>query len=60
MTTAHHSGWSRLDLTEFRLSEKLPKRLKGSLPTIEELEAELSAGPGVDDQEKGSSSGSGT
>jgi len=29
--------------TEFRHLEKLPKQLKGRLPTIEEIEAELSA-----------------
>ncbi len=28
-------------IAEYRLTEALPKRLRGSLPTIEELEAEL-------------------
>jgi hypothetical protein len=32
------AGW------ETKLFEKLPKALKGSLPTVEEIEAELSAG----------------
>ena len=30
-----------IDISEFRLTELLPEELKGSLPTIEELEAEL-------------------
>ncbi|MCE9637372.1 MAG: PDDEXK nuclease domain-containing protein [Planctomycetes bacterium] len=34
------AGW------ETRIVEKLPRALKGSLPTVEEIEAELSAGPG--------------
>ena len=28
-------------IAEYRLREALPKRLRGSLPTIEDLEAEL-------------------
>ena len=47
-----------MGVVEFRLVEKLPKRLKGSLPTIEELEAELSAAPEVDDEASGSLSDS--
>jgi hypothetical protein len=39
-----------LGIAEFRLFEKMPKRLKESLPSIEELEAELSAAVEVDDQ----------
>ena len=31
-----------IGISEFRLTEMLPEELKGSLPTIEELEAELS------------------
>lgn len=33
-----------MGIAEFRLLEELPDRLKGSLPSIEELEAELSSG----------------
>ena len=33
-----------LSIAEFRHLEKLPEQLKGTLPTIEEIEAEL-AGP---------------
>jgi hypothetical protein len=33
-----------LEVSEYRLVEAIPEELKGSLPTIEELEAEL-AGP---------------
>ena len=36
-----------MGIAEFRLQEKLPKDLQGSLPTIEELEAELRAAPEV-------------
>ncbi|HEV2495725.1 MAG TPA: PDDEXK nuclease domain-containing protein [Terriglobia bacterium] len=32
-------------VSEYRLTEALPKRLRGSLPTIEELEAELEDSP---------------
>jgi predicted nuclease of restriction endonuclease-like (RecB) superfamily len=42
-----------IGIAEFRLTEKLPDDLKGSLPTIEELEAELSAGPETSDQPSG-------
>jgi predicted nuclease of restriction endonuclease-like (RecB) superfamily len=34
-----------MGIAEFRLQERLPERLQGSLPTIEELEAELRAAP---------------
>jgi predicted nuclease of restriction endonuclease-like (RecB) superfamily len=34
-----------MGIAEFRLQERLPERLQGSLPTIEELEAELGAAP---------------
>lgn len=49
-----------MGIAEFRLFEKLPARLKRSLPTIEELEEELSAAPEVGDQSSGRSSDSGT
>lgn len=49
-----------MGIAEFRLFEKLPERLKKSLPSIEELEEELSAAPEVSDQSSGSSSDSGT
>lgn len=49
-----------MGVAEFRLIEKLPKRLKGSLPSIEELEAELSAAPDAGDQPSGSSPDAGT
>jgi hypothetical protein len=32
---------SPLGISEFRYLEKLPEQLKGTLPTIEEIEAEL-------------------
>jgi hypothetical protein len=32
-----------MGIAEFRYIEKLPEELKGSLPTIEEIEAELSS-----------------
>lgn len=35
-----------MGIAEFRLDEALPETLRGSLPTIEELEAELEAAPG--------------
>ena len=35
-----------LGIAEFRLGEALPERFKGTLPTIEELEAELADVPG--------------
>ena len=43
-----------MGIAEFRLQEKLPERLQGSLPTIEELEAELRAAPDLPDQLSGS------
>ncbi len=49
-----------MGIAEFRLFEKLPERLKKSLPSIEDLEAELVAAPEVGDQASGSSSESGT
>jgi hypothetical protein len=47
-------------IAEFRLFEKLPENLKKSLPSIEDLEAELIAAPEPDGQASGSSSDSGT
>ena len=38
-----------IGISEFRLTEILPAELQSSLPTIEELEAELSAVP-LDDE----------
>jgi hypothetical protein len=35
-----------IGISEYRLAESLPEKLKGSLPTIEELENELGAAPG--------------
>jgi predicted nuclease of restriction endonuclease-like (RecB) superfamily len=35
-----------IGISEYRLAESLPEKLKGSLPTIEELESELSSAPG--------------
>ena len=35
-----------LGVSEFRHVEKLPEQLKGTLPTIEEIEAELAKQPG--------------
>ena len=32
-----------IGISEYRLAESLPEQLKGSLPTIEELESELGA-----------------
>ena len=32
-----------IGISEYRLAESLPEKLKGSLPTIEELECELGA-----------------
>ena len=49
-----------MGIAEFRLFEKLPENLKKSLPSIEDLEAELVAAPEPDDQASGSSSESGT
>lgn len=49
-----------MGIAEFRLFEKLPENLKKSLPSIEDLEAELVAAPEPDDQTSGSSSESGT
>lgn len=49
-----------MGIAEFRLLEKLPEGLKGSLPSIEELEAELSSGPDVSDQSGTRYSDSGT
>ena len=49
-----------MGIAEFRLFEKLPKNLKKSLPSIEDLEAELVAAPEADDQASGSFSDSGT
>lgn len=49
-----------MGIAEFRLFEKLPENLKKSLPSIEDLEAELAAAPEPDDQASGSSSDSGT
>lgn len=49
-----------MGIAEFRLFEKLPENLKKSLPSIEDLEAELVAAPEPDDQSSGSSSESGT
>lgn len=49
-----------MGIAEFRLLEELPERLKGSLPTIEELEAELSSAPDGSDQSGADSSDSGT
>ena len=34
-----------MGIAEFRLDEALPETLRGSLPTIEELEAELDTAP---------------
>jgi predicted nuclease of restriction endonuclease-like (RecB) superfamily len=39
-----------IGLAEYRLTESLPENLKTSLPTIEELEAELAKDLGVDDE----------
>jgi hypothetical protein len=36
-------------LAEYKITENLPKNIKAALPTVEELEAELSK---VSDQEK--------
>jgi predicted nuclease of restriction endonuclease-like (RecB) superfamily len=49
-----------MGIAEFRLFDKLPENLKKSLPSIEDLEAELVAAPEPDDQTSGSSSESGT
>lgn len=49
-----------MGIAEFRLFETLPENLKKSLPSIEDLEAELVAAPEPDDQASGSSSDSGT
>jgi len=49
-----------MGIAEFRLFEKLPARLKRSLPTIEELEEELSSAPDAGDHPAGSSSESST
>lgn len=38
-----------IGVSSFKLTESLPEKLRGSLPTIEELEAELSA-PGTQQQ----------
>lgn len=38
-----------IGLAEYQLTESLPDNLKGALPTIEELEQELSKGIGTDD-----------
>lgn len=35
-----------IGVSEFRLTEALPENLKGTLPTVEELEAELAKGSG--------------
>ena len=44
-----------MGIAEFRLHEELPERLQGSLPTIEDLEAELRAAPDPPPQPDGSS-----
>ena len=49
-----------MGIAEFRLFEKLPENLKKSLPSIEDLEAELVAAPEPDDQTSGRPSESGT
>lgn len=49
-----------MGIAEFRLFDTLPENLKKSLPSIEDLEAELVAAPEPDDQSSGSSSESGT
>jgi hypothetical protein len=36
-----------IGISEYRLADALPDNLKGSLPTIAELEAELDALPGT-------------
>ena len=36
-------AWSRMGIAEFQCLEKLPEELKGSLPTVDEIEAELGA-----------------
>lgn len=38
-----------MGIAEFRLDEALPETLRGSLPTIEELEAELQTAGDVED-----------
>jgi len=40
---------SPIRVSEYRLAESHPSNLKGSLPTIEELETELGAGPNTQD-----------
>lgn len=37
-----------IGLAEYRLTEALPENIKTSLPTIEQLEAELAKNPGVE------------
>jgi hypothetical protein len=37
-----------IGISEYRLAESLPEKLKGSLPTIEELETELGAASAKD------------
>jgi predicted nuclease of restriction endonuclease-like (RecB) superfamily len=44
-----------MGIAEFRVRERLPERLQGSLPTIEELEAELRAAPDSPAQNSGGS-----
>jgi predicted nuclease of restriction endonuclease-like (RecB) superfamily len=39
-----------IGVPEFRLAEALPDHLKGTLPTVEELEAELAKGTTIDGQ----------
>ena len=36
-----------IGVAEYRLTEQLPEELRGSLPSVEELEAELSKGRGA-------------
>ncbi len=50
---AIENGWSRsiskpIGVSAYQLTRALPEGLKGSLPTIEELEAELAVDPEVD------------
>jgi hypothetical protein len=35
-----------IGISEYELTRALPKELQSSLPTIEQIEAELAAGPG--------------
>ncbi len=43
-----------IGVSSFQLTESLPEKLQGSLPTIEELEAELSEPPTAEGNDRAS------